>query len=365
MTAGNAPAVVPPAPIFWASARTDTSAAKGSPSRLRPNNWEPIACYYACQVALRLLSKLGKGTPWTGADAAHPSAVADQKEVRCHCESPETARVHGPLPRQIPAPSVFLGARPMDRIEGRTALVTGAASGIGLSIATALVTEGARVILADQDDAALSRACAALCHAARPCQLDVTDRSGWERAKRFAEDTFGPVEILVNNAGVGPDWHELADMPADHFDRLVGIMLTGVFNGIHAFGSAIRSLGEGHILNTASMVALAPMAQQGAYVAAKCGVVGLSEVLRAEMEPYGVGVSVLCPARVRTNLLSGNEPPHRTMNGGMDPALVADYVINGIRSNEFYIITHPEYGGLVKDRADTLLDSFERAETRH
>jgi NAD(P)-dependent dehydrogenase (short-subunit alcohol dehydrogenase family) len=252
----------------------------------------------------------------------------------------------------------------MERIEGRTALVTGAASGIGLSIATALADEGARVVFADRDDAALKRACARLGNSARPHQLDVTDRPGWQRAKRFAEDTFGPVEILVNNAGVGPDWLELADMPAEHFDRLVGIMLTGVFNGIHTFGSAIRSVGEGHIVNTASMVALTPMSWQGAYVAAKCGVVGLSEVLRAEMEPYGVGVSVLCPARVRTNLLLGTEPPHRAMNDGMDPGRVADHVLDGIRRNEFYIITHPEHGGFVKDRAAALLDAFERAGIR-
>jgi NAD(P)-dependent dehydrogenase (short-subunit alcohol dehydrogenase family) len=252
----------------------------------------------------------------------------------------------------------------VERIEGRTALVTGAASGIGLAIATALIGEGARVILADRDDAALSRACARLGESAQPRQLDVTDRPGWERARRFAEDTFGPVEILVNNAGVGPDWHDLADMPAEHFDRLIAIMLTGVYNGIHAFGSAIRGLGDGHIVNTASMVALTPMAQQGAYVAAKCGLVGLSQVLRAEMEPYGVGVSVLCPARVRTNLLAGTEPPHRSINGGMDPSRVAQHVLEGIRSNEFYIITHPEHRGLVKDRAAALLEAFERAQIR-
>jgi NAD(P)-dependent dehydrogenase (short-subunit alcohol dehydrogenase family) len=261
----------------------------------------------------------------------------------------------------------------MERIEGRTALVTGAASGIGRSIATALLHAGARVVLADSDDAALRRACARLGDSARPGQLDVTDRVGWQRVKRFTEDTFGPVEILVNNAGVGPDWLDVADMPVEHFDRLVGIMLTGVFNGIHTFGPAIRSLGEGHIVNTASMAALTPMARQGAYVAAKCGVVGLSEVLRAEMEPYGIGVSVLCPARVRTNLLAGtllsntgppHGPQHGPQHGGMDPDRVADHVLDGIRKNEFYIITHPEHAGLVKDRSATLLHAFERAQVR-
>jgi len=106
------------------------------------------------------------------------------------------------------------------------------------------------------------------------------------------------------------------------------------------------------------------MARQGAYVAAKCGVVGLSEVLRAEMEPYGVGVSVLCPARVRTNLLAGAEPLHGPMDGGMDPDRVADHVLDGIRANEFYIITHPEHAGFVKDRSVTLLHAFERAQVR-
>src|SRR5258708_21684280 len=106
---------------------------------------------------------------------------------------------------------------PMERIEGRTALVTGAASGIGRSIATALLDAGARVVLTDSGDAALRRACARLGDSARPHQPDVADRPGWERARRFAEGTFGPVGILVNNARRRPDWLRVAAMAVAAF----------------------------------------------------------------------------------------------------------------------------------------------------
>lgn len=249
----------------------------------------------------------------------------------------------------------------MERIKGRTAFVTGAASGIGLAIAESLLDAGARVVLADRDDAALERECARLGSSALEQHLDVTDRAGWMDAKRATEAAFGPVEILVNNAGVAPDWSDLADMPVEHFDRLVAIMLTGVFNGVWAFGGRLRELGEGHIVNMASMVGLIGLPRQGAYVAAKAGVVGLSETLRAEMAPYGIGVSVVCPARVRSNLLSGSVPADRAADDGMDPRLVASRIIDAIRDDELYVITHAEHRSYVADRSARLLAAFDRA----
>jgi NAD(P)-dependent dehydrogenase (short-subunit alcohol dehydrogenase family) len=249
----------------------------------------------------------------------------------------------------------------VQRLERRTALVTGAASGIGLAIAEALVAEGAEVVLTDWDAVSLERECSRLGARTLAYRLDVTDRGAWKEVRRVAEAAFGPVEILVNNAGVAPDWNDLADMPVEHFDTLIAIMLTGVFNGIHTFGAAMRDLGEGHIVNMASLIGLAPGPKQGAYVAAKSGVIGLSEVLRAEMEPYGVGVSVVCPARVRTNLLVGSNPPHRSANDGLDPALVATSVLHAIRDNELYVITNGEHKAIVEQRTDELLGAFDRA----
>jgi NAD(P)-dependent dehydrogenase (short-subunit alcohol dehydrogenase family) len=254
----------------------------------------------------------------------------------------------------------------VEKIEGRTALVTGGASGIGLGIAEALLSEGARVVIADWDPASLEREVERLGDAAFGQILDVRERESWDEAKRASEAVFGPVDILINNAGVAPDWNEFADMPTDHWDRLIGIMLTGVYNGVHAFAAEFRERGEGHIINTASMNGLVARAGMGAYTAAKFGVVGLTEVLRAEMEPYGVGVSVLCPGSVRTNLLTGSEnaAPDTVMRhaaAGMDPLVAGAHVIDAIRNNRLYVITHPHLKDGVAKRVGELVDAFDRA----
>ena len=184
------------------------------------------------------------------------------------------------------------------------------------------------------------------------------------------EGAFGPVEILVNNAGIAPDLNDLADMAPESFDRLVAIKLTGTFNGIHTFAADMRERGDGHIVNTASMAGLMASAHLGAYTAAKFGVVGLSEVLRAELEAHGVGVSVLCPGLVRTNLAANAGPRKRPpgtptgMEAGIDPALVGAQVVEAIRANELYIVTHGEYGRFVADRAARLQRAFDAAPVR-
>jgi NAD(P)-dependent dehydrogenase (short-subunit alcohol dehydrogenase family) len=196
--------------------------------------------------------------------------------------------------------------------------------------------------------------------------LDVTDRRAWQDAKLRTENLLGAVDILVNNAGVTPDWNEMADMPPEHFDRVVSVMLTGVYNGIHTFASALREQRRGHITNTASLNGLVPVTRTGAYTAAKYGVVGMSEVLRSELQPYGVGVSVLCPGSVRTNLLEGGSsvPPARVrsaIDAGIDPRLVGERVVEAIRRNELYVITHGQHRGIVARRAAELLSAFDSA----
>lgn len=257
----------------------------------------------------------------------------------------------------------------MEDIEGRVAFVTGGASGIGLGIAEALVAVGARVVLADWDAEALSEESGRLGSATLGVNLDVRDRSAWEKAKRVAEESFGPVDILVNNAGVAPDQNVLVDMPPETFDRLVGIMLTGVFNGVHTFGPSMRERGQGHIVNTSSMAGLVGSARLGAYTAAKFGVVGLSEVLRAEMESHGVGVSVLCPGLVRTNLGLDRAARRRKrepspLDAGLDPSILAAQVVDAIRRNDLYIITHGEYGPVVASRAARIQEAFAKAPKR-
>ena len=258
----------------------------------------------------------------------------------------------------------------MDRIEGRTAFVTGGASGIGLAIAEALVDAGAKVVLADWNEESLRRETVRLGAATHPQCFDVRDRAAWNEAKRATERALGSVEILVNNAGIAPSRSELADMAPEEFDRMVAIMVTGTFNGVRTFAATMRERREGHIVNTASMAGLVASAQLGEYTASKFAVVGMSEVLRAEMEPHGVGVSVLCPGLVRTNLglhgLSESEAAtgRSFLAQGIDPSLVGDQVLEAIRSNEMYVITHGEYRSAVADRTARLQRAFDAAPVR-
>jgi NAD(P)-dependent dehydrogenase (short-subunit alcohol dehydrogenase family) len=259
----------------------------------------------------------------------------------------------------------------MRTIAGTTALVTGGASGIGLAIARALVREGARVAIADNQPDWLDAAAAELGDAAMAMPLDVTDRAGWSAAREAVEARFGPVDILVNNAGIGPDLNRLDEMAPDHFDRLIAIKVTGTYNGIHCIVPGMRTRGRGHVVNTASMAGLMASARLGAYTAAKFAVVGLSEVLRAELEPDGIGVSVLCPGLTATRLAetSARNSVQRARNPdrgpqGIDPAVVGDLVVEGIRENHMHIVTHAEYRPLVEARMTRVLEAFDRVPVR-
>jgi NADP-dependent 3-hydroxy acid dehydrogenase YdfG len=255
----------------------------------------------------------------------------------------------------------------MERIARRHALVTGGASGIGLAIARALGAEGASVTIADYDAERLEK----LSSEFNCLTLDVRDRDAWATTKLAAEAALGPVAILCNNAGIGPNVGDLADSDPAQFDRMIAIKLTGTYNGVHTFAADMRARGEGHVVNTASMAGLDINARLGAYTAAKFGVVGLSEVLRKELETHGVGVSVLCPGMVSTGLPvttakadGHNDPaaPQLAMPG-IDPVHVAARVVAGIRGNWPYILTHGERKGGVEARMQAILEAFD--ETPH
>lgn len=248
-------------------------------------------------------------------------------------------------------------------IAGAHAFITGGASGIGLAIAYAMLAEGAAVTVTDWDGERLD----ALPDAFTCLQLDVRDRVGWAQAKAAAQAAHGPVSILINNAGIGPDRTDLADSDPDAFERMIAIKLVGAYNGIHAFAADMRARGAGHIVNTASMAGLEAQPRLGAYTAAKFGLVGLTEVLRAELAPHGVGVSVLYPGLVSTGLpettakAAGRFDPtaHRGVMPGIDPARVAERVIAGIRGNWPIILTHGERRAAVAARMDAILAAFD------
>jgi len=250
----------------------------------------------------------------------------------------------------------------------RHALVTGGASGIGLGIVNAFTERGIPVTVADIVQERLNEQFADRTDSILPIRLDTRDRDGWARAKQEAESRFGPVDVLVNNAGIGPDGHEIADMAPASFDMTIAINLIAVFNGIHAFVNDMKERRSGHIVNTASMNGvIAGMARYGAYAAAKHGVVGLSEALREELEPFGVGVSVLCPGPVLSNmpetsrLLGNDAPAQRWPDGtvGMEPIFAGRIVLRSIELNLGHILTHPDYYPAIGHRMEVIREASE------
>jgi NAD(P)-dependent dehydrogenase (short-subunit alcohol dehydrogenase family) len=253
-------------------------------------------------------------------------------------------------------------------VQGKTAFITGGASGIGLGIAGAFVDAGMKVVLADlrQDhiDEALAafekRGQRASVHAIR---LDVTDRAAMAAAAAETERVFGKLHVLVNNAGVGIQG-PFKGITYEDWDFGLAVNLGGVINGLQTFLPGIRAHREGgHIVNTASLAALVPMpAQYVIYQTAKAAVVTLSEGIRGELAQEGIGVSVLCPGPVRTNIheLSKNRPAKFGVGdafranesaGGtqvpfpsmLEPTQVGTLVLDAIRNDELYIITHGEW----------------------
>jgi NAD(P)-dependent dehydrogenase (short-subunit alcohol dehydrogenase family) len=232
----------------------------------------------------------------------------------------------------------------------RHAFVTGGASGIGLGAVRGLAARGVAVTIADFNADALGDVLAEGNPKLRGVHMDVRDREAWAKAKADAEAAFGPVDLLFGNAGIASVGYELADMDPESFDRIVGVNLFGAFNGVRTFAGDMRARRRGHIVSTASIVGVAAPKHGvgGNYVASKFGIIGLSEVLRMEMAPHGVQVSVLCPGYIATG--QGRNPirhpgDSRKVEGlGDGPGGRVDDLVPrllaGIEADLFYITSH-------------------------
>jgi len=252
--------------------------------------------------------------------------------------------------------------------QAKHAFITGGASGFGLAFGDALVARGIRVTLADANGGALEAALASRGPDFRGALLDVRDRDGWVRAKAEAEAAFGLVDLLFNNAGIAPDGKDLADMPPESFDRVIGINLVGVFNGVSAFAADMRARRRGHIVNTSSMSGMvADNTGLGSYSTSKFAVVAMTEVLRQELEPHGVGVSVFCPGYTATGLMEntammgGDLPrPDASLRAvPIKPEALAPLVLDAIERDLLYIFTHPERRAAVEGRLAGIMAGFE------
>jgi NAD(P)-dependent dehydrogenase (short-subunit alcohol dehydrogenase family) len=259
------------------------------------------------------------------------------------------------------------------------AVVTGGAGGIGLAMARAFAARGARIVLADVDAAALARAEAELAAAGAEVfgvAADVTRRESVAALADAAFGRFGAVHVLCNNAGIavaGP----LVGADPDDWRRAMDVNFWGVVHGIDAFlPRMIAQRQGGHVVNTASMAGLVGMQGLGIYCATKFAVVGLSESLRRELEPHGIGVSVLCPMLVATRIAENSAralgrtspaPPGDAAAAAV-PLVgsviaadeVARRVVEAIEAGAFYVLTHPEQREILRRRAARQDAAFER-----
>jgi NAD(P)-dependent dehydrogenase (short-subunit alcohol dehydrogenase family) len=268
-----------------------------------------------------------------------------------------------------------MGDRGMQNLPGKTAFVTGGASGIGLGIAKALLGAGMNVVIADIREDHLAAATAELGTPERllALRLDVTDRAAYARAADAAEARFRRIHILCNNAGVavvGPT--ELATF-AD-WDWVLGVNLGGTVNGIVTILPRMKRHGEGgHIVNTASMSGLVPHPGATIYGTSKGAVVAMIECMRAELEPYGIICSAFCPGAVQSNIAeAGKTRPAALAETGYAEAdrrrqqntnffhlfrtkeEIGLRVLQGILNDELFILTHSEFRQGVEERAQAM-----------
>ncbi len=269
----------------------------------------------------------------------------------------------------------------MKELRGKTAVVTGAASGIGFALAERFAEEGMNVVLADIERAALDRALEKLGAGGRLLGVatDVADPESVEALAQKAEAAFGKVHVVCNNAGVGtggPCWEQ----SLEDWRWVLGVNLWGVIHGIRCFVPRILAHGEGgHIVNTASVAGLLSPPFMSIYCATKHAVVAISECLHHELSlsAGNVHASVLCPAWVKTKIADAerNRPARlpaaagptdqrvdmmqailrQAVETGMDPRDVADRVVTAIREEQFWILTHGKVKGAVSKRTEGIV----------
>ena len=265
----------------------------------------------------------------------------------------------------------------MDSFKDRVAVVTGGGSGIGRALALAFAREGARVVLADVDEAAMDRVAGearALGVDALGVRTDVSDLTSVQALAARAWQVFGAVHVLCNNAGVAL-WGGLERATHHDWQWAIGVNLWGVIHGVEAFVPRMITAGEpGHVVNTASMAGLIASQGLGVYNTTKYAVVGLSETLAKDLKPYRIGVSVLCPMGVQTRIReSERNRPSALRNaegpaGGeveligryLAPETVADMVLDAIRRDELYVITHDEGLEPLRRRFERMQQSMAR-----
>lgn len=266
----------------------------------------------------------------------------------------------------------------MQDLAGKVAVVTGAGSGIGEGIARAVVAAGMKVVVADIDEEKAHSVAADLGNEALACGVDVSNLKDMEALRDRVVEHFGSIHLLCNNAGVwiGALMQEAA---IKDWRYLIDVNLYGVIHGLTAFLPLMLEQAEGHIVNTASMGGLISGPPEGLYTTTKFAVVGLSEALLMEVADKGVGVSVLCPGLVKTNLITqsfavrkdvydsgiDHQQPAPDVASGISPVVVGEQVVDAVRDGSFYVITHDDYRDIIAMRHDNIIASIDAHAQRY
>ena len=271
----------------------------------------------------------------------------------------------------------------LEEFEGRVAVITGAGSGIGAALARACAAEAMKVVVADLDQSradAVAKSIDGVAEAALPIAVDVADPASVDRLADEVSKAFGAPDLLCNNAGVSPFGLLWEFAPVD-WNWVIGVNILGVANCIRSFVPRMIAAGRGgHVVNTASAAALQGQTRLGAYSATKHAVLGISDALRLDLLPYGIGVSALCPGGVNTNIvqtlgrLSSTDPKDldadlsvyiaasdASMSTAIEPERVASLVLRGVRENQPYIMTAPGQKPFVAQRCEAILAAHDHA----
>ena len=276
----------------------------------------------------------------------------------------------------------------MIELKGKTAFVTGGASGIGLGIARAMAAKGCNIVIADLRQNAIDEALPQIDAPKLGIKLNISDRASFKAAADAAEAKFGKIHFLINNAGIAGSPGPLWSVGADNTDFAISVNITGILNGIQEVVPRMLAHGEGgYVVSTASKAGLIPVPGFGLYNLTKSAVIAITETLNSDL-PEGYGAGVLCPGPFVTNLgASGREveaeitgkdlapmaPPPRPKDGDgapppapdvdfsrimRDPLEAGERVVRGIERGDMYILTHAEFKPGFQQKADAILRAF-------
>ena len=317
----------------------------------------------AAQVDAQGRRQFLEGMALSAGAIAFLAGVGGSGSARAQSSSAPSPRSALSIP---PAPTVAQPP-PLKDVAGKTAYITASSDGIGLGIARACSNAGMKVVIGYRNEARLAEALPlfkpgnAGVHAIKH---DVTDRDGWTHLLKEINDKFGNLHLLVNNDGA-KTLAQANDAKPDVWDNAVAVNFTAIYNGVAACLPHFKAHGEGaQIVTTASMSGVVPGVLAGVYTATKIAAVGLMEALRVELEGTNIGTSAFCPGGVITdNRPEGHKKPPppgappRRPSIMMDPLEAGERVLNGVRNNDLFIFSHPEFRDGMQERFDAFMAS--------